>query len=307
MSGRLVACIPARNEAERLPILLDALAQQTLPDIAIVIALNNTTDESLQVLKDVRSRHPALDVVVDETHFAKADAHAGSARKRAMDAAADLAGPGGFVVTTDADARPPPDWLANNMAAMMRGLDIAGGFIVVDEYEPMPEQVARSHSLAGRYWARVREIEDAIDPVSWDPPPRHGDHTGASLCITVEAYRRCGGVPAIRTSEDRALVKAAALQGARLAHPIDIWTRVSPRLIGRASGGMAEHMQQLHARSEAQADVMFPSFAQWRARAAWRRDIRKRGGAALVVELEDTLPPMVDDMVLSPDAFEPAA
>jgi hypothetical protein len=307
VSGRLVTCVPARNEAQRLPILLDALAQQTLCDVTVVIALNNTTDSSLEVVDAARSRHPLLDIVIDDVHFEEAEAHAGSARKRAMDAAADLAGPDGFIVTTDADARPPPDWLANNLAAMTRGLDIVGGFIIADENEPMPDAVARASVLAGRYWARVREIEDAIDPVPWDPPPRHGDHTGASLCITVNAYHRCGGVPALRSSEDRALVKAAVCRGARLAHPIEIWTRVSPRLVGRASGGMAEHMQQLYSRCQAGSNVMLPSFAQWRARAAWRRDTRKRGGAALVIALEDELPPMLDDMVLSSHAFEPAA
>jgi hypothetical protein len=304
--GNLVVCVPARNEAERLPRLIQALARQTLQGIAVLVALNNTTDQSLGVIRSACLRHPALKVIVNEATFAAADAHAGSARRRAMDCAADIAGPAGFILTTDADTRPPPKWLAANAAAMAHGLDIVGGRIVMDEDEPMDDAVAAARVLADRYWARVRELEDAIDPVPWDPPPRHGDHTGASLCVSVSAYRRCGGVPTIRTGEDRALVQAVIRQGGKLAHPAGIWTRVSPRAEGRADGGMADYIKHMQERCRANAEIMLPSFAQFRARAAWRRDTRAQGGAALVAELEDRLPPLVDDMALTRAALESA-
>lgn len=305
--ARLVVCVPARDEAERLTRLFGELDLQTIPAAAVVVALNNTTDRSREVMADIRARHAALDIVVDDVTFAPADAHAGSARRRAMDIAADLAGPDGFVLTTDADTRPPPDWLAQNLAAMAQGLDIAGGRIVIDESEPMPAAVAAARQLADRYWAHVRHIEDAIDPVPWDPPPRHGDHTGASLCVTVAAYRRCGGVPAIRSGEDRALVKAVLRQGGRLAHPPRIWTRVSPRTEGRAAGGMADHMKRLQDGTLANAPVRLPSFARWRERAAWRRMMRAQGGVALIAEREDDLPPMIADMILDEAALDEAA
>ena len=305
-TGRLVVCVPARDEVDRLPRLLDALAQQTIQDFSIVLALNNTTDHSHAVISDFCARHPDLNVVVDDINFQPADAHAGSARRRAMDLAADLAGSEGFVLTTDADTRPPPDWIAQNLAAITRGLDVVGGKIMIDEDEPMSEAVTAARHLADRYWAHVREIEDRIDPVPWDLPPRHGDHTGASLCITVATYRQCGGVPMIASGEDRALVQAVLRQSGKLAHPIGIWTRVSPRIVGRASGGMAEHMKRLQNDSIAKAAIMLPSFDQWRARAEWRHAMRAKGGGALIAALEDDLPPMVDDMALTAEIFGPA-
>lgn len=304
--GSLVVCVPARNEAERLPRLLQALAGQTLDHVAVLVALNNTTDRSLQAIEAARLRHPRLAIIVDQVTFAADEAHAGSARRRAMDGAAEIAGPDGFILTTDADTRPPPAWLAENAAAMAGGLDIVGGRIVIDEDEPMDAAVAAARALADRYWARVRALEDAIDPVPWDPPPRHGDHTGASLCVSVSAYRRCGGVPAIRTGEDRALVQAVIRQGGKLAHPAGIWTRVSPRAEGRADGGMADYMKHMQERCRAQAAIMLPSFVQFEGRAAWRRDIRAKGGAALVAELEDRMPPLIDDMALTEAALETA-
>ena len=305
--SKLVVCIPAHNEAERLPVLMDALAQQTEQGVPIIVALNNTSDRSWDVLDAAQRRHPALKLYVDMISFPEADAHAGSARRRAMDLAADRAGKDGLIVTTDADARPPPEWLAANRAAMQDGLDVVGGRIVIDEEASLPPSLASMVALANRYWAQVRAIEDAIDPVPWDPPPRHGDHTGASLCITTRAYQRCGGVPVIASGEDRSLVRNVVRNGGRLAHPIEIWTRVSARTAGRAIGGMAEHMQRLQASCEAGQQIVLPSFEQWRARALWRREIRNGGGAALVAEREEELPPMVDNMVLDHDALESVA
>src|ERR1700760_3782756 len=113
---RIVVCVPARNEAERLPDFLAALAGQTVRGCAIVLAINNTTDRSGEVIEAARRRHLDLNLIVDETSYAEADAHAGSARRRAMDLAAGLVRDDGFILTTDADTRPPPDWLASNMA-----------------------------------------------------------------------------------------------------------------------------------------------------------------------------------------------
>lgn len=304
--GKLVVCVPARNEQERLPRLIDALSRQTIDDATVVVCLNNTTDRSWDVVDEAARRHPALNIIVDETIFAAADAHAGSARRRAMDLAADAAGPTGYVLTTDADTRPPPEWLGANLAAISSGFDVVGGRITIDRSEPLSEAVNALGLLTDRYWAHVREIEDAIDPVPWDPPPRHGDHTGASLCVTVTAYRRCGGVPVIPSSEDRALVQAIVRRGGRLAHPSSIWTRASPRMVGRAAGGMAEHMMRLEGLCGTDGRIMVPSFAQWRQRAAWRRDVRRRGGAALVAELEELLPFMTDDTILGDAIFEVA-
>ena len=301
-SAPIVVCVPARNEAQRLPILLAALAGQTERNFVTVLALNNTTDNSRDVISRTCAVHRTLKVAIDETEFSPALAHAGSARRRAMDLAADIAGSDGLILTTDADARPPSDWVAQNLAAFRSRLDVVGGKIVIDEDEPISEGVAAARHLADLYWARIRQIEDSIDPVAWDPPPRHGDHTGASLCVTVAAYRRCGGVPVIPTGEDRALVQAVLRQGGRLAHPIGVWTRVSPRVDGRARGGMADHMRRLQADS---SRVLLPSFAQWRARAEWRRNIRAKGGSALVADLEDDLSRMSDDMVLAAEIFEP--
>jgi hypothetical protein len=149
------------------------------------------------------------------------------------------------------------------------------------------------------YWREVRAIEDEIDPSPHDPAPRHGDHTGASLAITTAAYLSAGGVPEQPTGEDRALVIAAQAQGARLVHPLAVWTRVSARTTGRAAGGMAEDMSRLFDQARNGGPIMAPDFSHWRQRAIWRRGQRHDAASARRLSaLETQLPAMPLDMDL---------
>ncbi|UVO50114.1 glycosyltransferase [Sphingomonas sp. SUN019] len=297
---RFCVCVPARNEAARLPILLDALAAQTLPGpIAVALCINNSDDDSVAVVAEVSARHaPRLDVRIDECALALDVAHVGTARRRAMDAGLMLVEGRGVLLSTDADCRPPSDWIAANLAAIAEGADIVGGRIVLDDAEPIAPDVVAMRARYDRYWAAVRAIEDAIDPSPHDPPPRHGDHTGASLAIDAVLYQAAGGVPAIACGEDRALVIAAVAAGGRLAHPMAVWTRVSARTVGRAAGGMAMAMAQL---SDTIAHGEVPrvtGFDHWRRRATWRRDERARTGVAAMLAREERLPSMPADIEL---------
>jgi hypothetical protein len=296
-------CVPARNEEERLPRLLNALARQDVDGpIPIAICLNNTTDGSAGAVAAIAERHYGrLAIDLEVVTFAPEHAHAGSARAAAMAAGrARLGNDPGVLITTDADARPPPDWISANLAAIAAGADIVGGRLVLDEEDAIPPGLAAARELWDRYWAAVRKIEDEIDPCPWDAPPRHGDHTGGSLAITAEIYRRSGGVPLIASGEDSALVEAAIIAGGRLAHPISVWTRVSARSEGRAVDGMAEMMKRMTDSSASGRAEMAPALRHWRERALWRRDMRQAiCGMSRFIEAERALPPMPHDAVLA--------
>jgi hypothetical protein len=296
-------CVPACNEEERLPRLLDALAQQTINGpIPVALCLNNSSDGSDDAIAAAAARHAGrLSIALDIRVFPAGLAHAGSARAAAMALGLECLGePGGVLITTDADARPPSGWIAANLDAIEAGADIVGGRLVLDEDEPVATAVAEGRALWDRYWTAVRRIEDEVDPSPWDRPPRHGDHTGGSLAFTSEVYRKSGGVPLVASGEDRLLVEAAIIAGGRLIHPISVWTRVSPRSQGRASGGMSEmirRMADVAAHGEVQ---MAPALRHWRVRAMWRRDMREAAcGTAGLIEAERALPPMPHDAVLA--------
>ena len=299
----LCVCVPARNEADRVPMLLKALAAQDVPGpIQVAIVVNNSTDASLEVLERCRADYAGrLSIDVTDIQFAPGEAHAGSARRLAMDRGAQLLADNGhaILVSTDADARPPSHWLSAIAAGIARGVDLVGGRIVIDPDEPLPAHAAMLREALDRYWEQVRAIEDAVDPIAWDLPPRHGDHTGASLAITLAAYRASGGVPRIASGEDRGLVMAALARGARIAHPSDVWAYVSPRCDGRAAGGMADDMARL-IDVGADTPLLMPDFDHWRARAEWRRGMRARSASpADMVRDEAMLPPMPHDMPLA--------
>ncbi|VXC49849.1 conserved hypothetical protein [Sphingomonas sp. T1] len=303
--ARFCVCVPARDEADRLPILLDALARQDVDGpIRVSILINNTVDDSVAAVARAQAAWgERLHLAVACHDIPPERAHAGTARRLAMDAGLARIDPDrGVLISTDADTRPPSDWISAMLRAIDAGLDIVGGRIVVDDAEPLAADMNAMQVKLDRYWACVRAIEDDIDPCRWDPAPRHGDHTGASLAILAPLYRAAGGVPAIPAGEDRALVEAAVAAGGRLGHPLSVWTRVSARTIGRATGGMADHMQALSVRVARGEPTFLPSFDQWRARAAWRRMRRDQpGGEAGVARDEPLLPPMRCDMPLGLD------
>ncbi|MBP2512397.1 glycosyltransferase [Sphingomonas sp. PvP018] len=303
--ARFCVCVPARDEADRLPILLDALARQDVDGpIRVSILINNTVDDSVAAVARAQAAWgERLHLAVACHDIPPERAHAGTARRLAMDAGLARIDPDrGVLISTDADTRPPSDWISAMLRAIDAGLDIVGGRIVVDDAEPLAADMNAMQVKLDRYWACVRAIEDDIDPCRWDPAPRHGDHTGASLAILAPLYRTAGGVPAIPAGEDRALVEAAVAAGGRLGHPMSVWTRVSARTIGRATGGMADHMQALSDRVARGESTFLPSFDQWRARAAWRRMRRDQpGGDAGVARDEPLLPPMRCDMPLGLD------
>ena len=296
-------CVPARDEEERLPRLLDALARQSVTaPIPVAICLNNCSDGSANAVAEASSHHAGrLVITFEDLTFPAELAHAGSARRAAMELGLrQLPGENGLLITTDADARPPEDWIAANLAAIRSGDEIVGGMLLLDDGEPLPDGVAEASRLWHRYWEVVRAIEDEIDPVSWDPPPRHGDHTGGSLALSADLYRRAGGVPLLRSGEDRALVEAAVQTGGRLIHPVSVWTRVSARSHGRAENGMALVMRRLEDSLSRGEMLRAPALAHWRERALWRRRMRRQlGDVAALFEAERALPPMPDDADLA--------
>jgi hypothetical protein len=302
----LAVCVPARNEARRLPVLLEALAAQDVPfPVNVALCINNSTDGSAEAAQAAAAKSGGrLRLKLACWEFPPHLAHAGSARRAAMDLGADwLDDEDALLVSTDADCRPPAHWLSANLAN--RGaMRIVGGRIELDdsEAERWPQLFAMRRRFDD-YWQKVRAIEDEVDPVRWDLPPRHGDHTGASLALTVGLYRAAGGVPLIASGEDRALVGAAVAAGGQLVHPQTVWTRTSARPTGRAAGGMGEEMSRWLAAGQGHAAPRVPAYHHWRRRALWRREMRPVLGPGLLMEAEEKLPLMPAEMPL-PEAAQ---
>lgn len=254
------ACItvPVRNEAATLAGCLDALgAQRKINDeplpgscFEILLLLNNCTDGSAEVARRWQERHPEVAVHIAERTLRKAEAHAGTARRLLMDTAWHrLAGVRAqlcAILSTDADSRVAPDWLAQNLLALERGADAVGGLIgmAVEDLGAAGPQVRCCYERDRRYAELIAKLEDLLDPQAGDPWPRHLDHFGSSLACTPAAYAKAGGMPAISPLEDEAFVDRLRRAGLCLRHEPAVRVFTSARLQGRAAIGLAGQLRE---------------------------------------------------------------
>jgi glycosyltransferase involved in cell wall biosynthesis len=129
-----IVTIPVRDEEERLPACLRALARQrdrlgqAIPPmlVRVVLFANNCADRSASLARKLEA-DLSLDVRVVEARLPPATAHAGAARRAAMDLAeawlVEAGEKDGVILTTDADSQVAPNWIAENLAAFAAGAE----------------------------------------------------------------------------------------------------------------------------------------------------------------------------------------
>ena len=212
---------------------------------AVCLLINNTRDGSAAIARDLAPALP-FRLEVHEQALPPESASAGHARRAAMEWAAGLAGARGVLLTTDADGCVAPDWIARNLAHLDDGADAVAGRVELDPVDAaaIPDRLHEDDARECAYAAALDEIAAHLDPDPWDPLPRHTEHSGASICVTVDAYRRAGGMPAVPLSEDRAFFEALRRVDARIRHAPEIRVTVSGRVDGRAPGGMADTIRR---------------------------------------------------------------
>ncbi len=268
---RTVIAVPVKDEAERIGTCLTALLRQReVQANAIVLVVNNTRDATAAIARGVSADigwGGTTRVEVIEVEFPPERASAGSARRMAMERAAELAGEGGVLLTTDADGRVPPDWLAANLFHLRRGADAVAGRAVLEpgDAAAIPERLHADDALECAYAAALDEIAAVMMPQAWDPWPRHTEHSGASIAVTLAAYRLVGGMPAAPISEDRRFFAALRVAGVRIRHAPEIEVVVSGRTVGRAEGGMADTIRRRLRRADPYLDdALEPALDFWR-------------------------------------------
>ena len=251
-----VVAIPACNEAERIGACLAALAVQrdrygsplSGDEFEVLVFANNCTDDTVAVIARLAESIPHPVVVVEE-RLPPEMSNAGWARKRAMDLAVDRLvkiGQEGVVMTTDADSCVSPTWVWSNLRELARGVDCVAGYVdaAPSEIVSLGRGFLRRGRLEDTYLTLVAEIVARCDPRAHDPWPNHRVSSGASLAVTVEAYRAIGGLPARPLGEDAALTAALEEAGFKVRHSLDVTVQTSCRLSGRATGGAADTMQR---------------------------------------------------------------
>ncbi|MBD2716038.1 glycosyltransferase [Microvirga sp. STR05] len=275
---KISVIIPAKDEAAQLPATLAALAVQldlqgqplSYGKYEVLVLANNCHDQTAATVRSFASRHPGMALYVAETTLPPAEAHVGKARRLLMDEACRrlelTAGPAGIIASTDADTRVAATWLAAMLAEFEAGADAVGGRILPEATFSPGCTVRRTHLHDTLYRLLRARLEALLDPEPADPWPRHHQHFGASLALTVAAYRQVGGLPVVPFLEDEALYQALRRHDLQLRHSPQVRVSTSARYEGRVAVGLSWQLRE------------------WASLAQQQREPLVESGAGLVVE-----------------------
>ena len=229
----------------------------------MLVLANDCRDDTVAVAQAWAEQIPHPVTVVSESLPADRRS-AGWARRRAMELAAErltAEAAGGdderaILVSTDADTCASPTWMSATLAAFLDGADAVTGYLDVHPAEMValgPTFLARSR-IEDRYLRLLGEIRARCDPRPHDPWPNHRFASGASLAVTLAAFRAVGGIPPRTAGEDAAFAHALDDAGFRVRHSLDVHVATSCRLEGRAVSGAAETMKHRHTTLDALCD-----------------------------------------------------
>lgn len=229
-----IVVIPARDEESHIQRCLRALAAQTAGTAAfeVIVVLDGCSDRTGEL-----AARTAAELELALSLLEGPGRGSGAARGLGMDAACDrlhaLGRPLGLIVSTDADTRPAPDWLARQLSHRDHGAAVIAGRIELDpaEAEALPAalRAQRERDAAARLRLVRRE----------DPDAAHHHFAGASLSITAEAYRAVGGLEPLQALEDEAFAVRLAAHGVPILRAPDVRVTTSARLSGRAQRGLS--------------------------------------------------------------------
>jgi hypothetical protein len=122
----VVVAIPVKDEADGVARCLLAMARQTKLPHAVVLLLNNCTDQTEAIARCLAPQLPyRMEIRCHD--FPPATANVGEARRLVMQQAADRAGRNGILMTTDADGVVAENWVERNLSAIAAGADAVCG------------------------------------------------------------------------------------------------------------------------------------------------------------------------------------
>ncbi len=252
--------IPARNEAERIEDCLMALAPQCNERVRVTLVVNNTDDDTA-ALAQAAAAQQGFDLTLLNLTFPPG-VGVGAARQHGCALALEQMPHLRHILTTDADCRVSPDWVARSIQHL-QGFDAVCGRVTLNPVEAvcLAGLDPSFHDLEMAYRDLVLEFYARHAPNCAELSGSHGAAPGASLGFTRDAYEAVGGFAPIPCGEDRQIIRALRELGKRVLHSDDIWVEASCRLVGQAEGGMADTLRIRLAGAGYLADDCLPNAA----------------------------------------------
>ncbi|KPQ33883.1 MAG: Glycosyltransferase [Phormidesmis priestleyi Ana] len=267
---RVCVAIPVRNEAETLPAVIKALAQQidaagnpldsTLYEVLILA--NNCSDRTVHICESLRECYPQLQLHIIDIYLPKADAYVGKVRQMVMDEAyrrLSLIGlQNRIIASTDGDTRVSPSWISALIREFDLGVEAVGGRIITRRAaEPgMRSDISLYYLRRLGHEYLSAQLECLIDPQIHDSWPRHSQYNGANMSVLATMYGQIGGMPLVQDEEDVALYQQLKRADAKIRHSLNVQVFTSARQQGRATGGLSKLLQALaHSSRKRQAHL----------------------------------------------------
>lgn len=189
-SQKISLVIPVRNEADTVAILLESILGQTALPGEVVLVDGGSTDETVKIVRQIRSPDVAVRVITIE------NASPGKARNTGIAAAVN-----DWIALTDAGIRLEADWLEKLIAATEAADIVFGNF--APETDSFFEKAA------------------ALTYVAPQGPSGIRGKSVASCLLKKEVWEKVGGFPDLRASEDLAFIDAVKGAGFREAFAPD--------------------------------------------------------------------------------------
>ncbi len=197
-SGRLVSVIvPARNEEDNLPILLDSLLLTSYQPVEFLIVDDRSTDGTAEVVRQYSARDPRVRLVEGE------ELPAGWFGKPWACVQGHRAAKGDLLLFTDADTRHAPELLGRAVGALE------------SEHRDLVTVIGRM--ICGSFWERViMPIISALLAIRFHPTAVNRARTasevianGQFILVTRESYEAVGTHASVKheVAEDLAMAQ----------------------------------------------------------------------------------------------------
>lgn len=206
VTGRVSVLVPARDEQDTLPALLDCLAEQTqVPDLEVLVCDDGSTDRTAEVVREAARRDPRVRLL---TGAPRPPGWLG--KPYACHQLAEQA-TGEVLVFVDADVVLAPHAVAATVQLLRdSGLDLVS---------PYPRQLALTPAerlvQPLLQWSWLTTLP--LDLAERSPRASLAAANGQLLAVDAAAYRRAGGHAAVahEVLEDIALLRAVKRTGGR--------------------------------------------------------------------------------------------
>jgi cellulose synthase/poly-beta-1,6-N-acetylglucosamine synthase-like glycosyltransferase len=222
--------VAARDEAARLPALLDALAAQSHRDFEIIVVDDRSTDGTAGIA-DSRAQSMDVPMRVLRVEAGEPEAAGLAGKKHAIERAIAVAAHG-RVALTDADCRPGPHWLATLARHAAPDGDDAGAVLV--GYGPYHRRPGLLNALV-RYETAVTGVLTAAAIGLGRPFMAVGRNLSYPRGLLERLGGFAGAAPGL-SGDDDLLVQAAARAGVPVWYVLDPAAHVSsdaPETTGR--------------------------------------------------------------------------